>query len=231
MKKKFASIFDIIGPVMVGPSSSHTAGAVRIGNVARAILDDEPKRVLFYLFGSFADTYKGHGTDVALAGGILGLKTDDKRIPSSLLMAREKGIDMKFIPLADEIEHPNTVKIIMYTEDERRMSVEAVSIGGGNIQITNINDIALRIDGGVPNLLILHQDRKGMIAKVSTILSDLNINIATMKVDRVAKGESASMIIELDQETLSASLKEIEALENVESVIYIPKQLGGLLHD
>ncbi|NLL74884.1 MAG: L-serine ammonia-lyase, iron-sulfur-dependent, subunit beta [Erysipelothrix sp.] len=231
MKKKFASIFDIIGPVMVGPSSSHTAGAVRIGNVARAILNSEPTRVLFYLFGSFADTYKGHGTDVALAAGILGLKTDDSRIPSSLLMALEKDIDMKFIPLADEVEHPNTVRIIMYTKDDVKMVVEAISIGGGNIQITMINDIKLLMDGGVPNLLILHKDTSGMIAKVATILSDLSINIATMKVDRVAKGGSASMIIELDQETLSASLKEIEALDNVDRVIYIPKQLGGASHD
>lgn len=231
MKKKFQSIFDIIGPVMVGPSSSHTAGAVRIGNVAQTILKGELDRVLFYLFGSFADTYKGHGTDVALAAGIQGLRTDDSRIPSSLLMAKEKGIDMKFIPLADEVEHPNTVKIIMYNKQNEKVTVEAVSIGGGSIQIISINDIKLRMDGGVPNLLILHKDTPGMIAKVATILSDLDINIATMKVDRVSKGGSASMIIELDQETLIASVNAIEMLENVERVIYIPKQTGGVQHD
>lgn len=231
MKKKFGSIFDIIGPVMVGPSSSHTAGAVRIGNVARAILNAEPERVLFYLFGSFADTYKGHGTDVALAAGIMGLKTDDERIPSALLLAQEKGVDMKFIPLADEVDHPNTVRIIMYPKVGEKMVVEAISIGGGNIQITMINDIKLCMDGGVPNLLILHRDKPGMIANVATILSDLKINIATMKVDRVSKGGSASMIIELDQDTLKASLNKLEELDNVERVIYIPKQLGGIEHD
>lgn len=231
MKKKFQSIFDIIGPVMVGPSSSHTAGAVRIGNVARTILNDDLDHVLFYLFGSFADTYKGHGTDVALAAGILGLATDDDRIPSSLLMAKEMGIDMKFIPLADEVEHPNTVKIIMYNKKNEKVTVDAVSIGGGSIQIIGINDIKLRMDGGVPNLLILHKDTPGMIAKVATILSDLEINIATMKVDRVSKGGSASMIIELDQDTLSASVKEIEMLDNVDRVIYIPRQTGGTKHD
>lgn len=231
MKKKFSSIFDIIGPVMVGPSSSHTAGAVRIGNVARAIFKEKPTKVIFYLFGSFADTYKGHGTDVALAGGVLGLKTDDPKIPQSLLIARQEGIDMKFIPLADKVDHPNTVQVTLYGKDDKKLLMTGVSIGGGNIQIIQINDIKLRIDGGVPNLLILHKDTPGMIANVATILSDLDINIATMKVDRINKGGEASMVIELDQETLSASLKAIEDLDNVESVIYIPKQLGGASHD
>lgn len=231
MKKKFQSIFDIIGPVMVGPSSSHTAGAVRIGNVARTIFNGEITRVLFYLFGSFADTYKGHGTDVALAAGILGLATDDPRIPSALLMAKEKSIEMSFLPLADEVEHPNTVKIIMYGNNDEKVVVEAVSIGGGSIQIIGINGIQLKMDGGVPNLLILHKDTPGMIAQVATILSNLDINIATMKVDRVSKGAAASMIIELDQDTLSTSVRDLEKLANVDQVIYIPKQTGGMKHD
>ena len=231
MKKKFQSIFDIIGPVMVGPSSSHTAGAVRIGNVARTIFNGEITRVLFYLFGSFADTYKGHGTDVALAAGILGLATDDPRIPSALLMAKEKSIEMSFLPLADEVEHPNTVKIIMYGNNDEKVVVEAVSIGGGSIQIIGINGIQLKMDGGVPNLLILHKDTPGMIAQVATILSNLDINIATMKVDRVSKGADASMIIELDQDTLSTSVRDLEKLANVDQVIYIPKQTGGMKHD
>lgn len=231
MKKKFQSIFDIIGPVMVGPSSSHTAGAVRIGNVARTIFNGEITRVLFYLFGSFADTYKGHGTDVALAAGILGLATDDPRIPSALLMAKEKSIEMSFLPLADEVEHPNTVKIIMYGNNDEKVVVEAVSIGGGSIQIIGINGIQLKMDGGVPNLLILHKDTPGMIAQAATILSNLDINIATMKVDRVSKGAAASMIIELDQDTLSTSVRDLEKLANVDQVIYIPKQTGGMKHD
>lgn len=231
MKKKFQSIFDIIGPVMVGPSSSHTAGAVRIGNVARTIFNGEITRVLFYLFGSFADTYKGHGTDVALAAGILGLATDDPRIPSALLMAKEKSIEMSFLPLADEVEHPNTVKIIMYGNNDEKVVVEAVSIGGGSIQIIGINGIQLKMDGGVPNLLILHKDTPGMIAEVASILSNLDINIATMKVDRVSKGAAASMIIELDQDTLSTSVRDLEKLANVDQVIYIPKQTGGMKHD
>lgn len=231
MKKKFQSIFDIIGPVMVGPSSSHTAGAVRIGNVARTIFNGEITRVLFYLFGSFADTYKGHGTDVALAAGILGLATDDPRIPSALLMAKEKSIEMSFLPLADEVEHPNTVKIIMYGNNDEKVVVEAVSIGGGSIQIIGINGIQLKMDGGVPNLLILHKDTPGMIAQVASILSNLDINIATMKVDRVSKGAAASMIIELDQDTLSTSVRDLEKLANVDQVIYIPKQTGGMKHD
>lgn len=227
MKKKFQSIFDIIGPVMVGPSSSHTAGAVRIGNVAKIILNQELDRVLFYLFGSFADTYKGHGTDVALAGGVLGMSTNDPRISTSLYIAKEQGIDMKFIALADEVAHPNTVKIIMYSKSGTKVIVEAVSIGGGSIQIIGINDIQVKMDGGVPNLLILHQDQPGMIAKVATILSDLEINIATMKVDRITKGGDASMIIELDQETLDTSVEALQKLENVDKVIYIPRQTGG----
>lgn len=231
MQKRFKSIFDIIGPVMVGPSSSHTAGAVRIGNVARIILNDELDRVLFYLYGSFADTYKGHGTDVALGGGILGMATDDPAIPTSLLLAKENGIDMTFIPLADDVEHPNTVEIIMYAKSGRKVRVRAVSIGGGSISIIGINDIVVSMDGAVPNLLILHKDTPGMIAKVASILSDLDINIATMKVDRVAKGGAASMIIELDQDGLSTSVDRIKKLDGVAEIIYIPKQTGGSRHD
>lgn len=231
MKKRFQSIFDIIGPVMVGPSSSHTAGAVRIGNVARIILGEKPTKVLFYLFGSFADTYKGHGTDVALAAGILGLKTDDMKIPQALHMAHDENITMNFIPLSDEVEHPNTVNIIMYGESGKKVKVNASSIGGGSIVINEVNGMKVNMDGGVANLLILHLDTPGMIAKVATVLSDLQINIAIMKVERTIKGGDASMLIELDEDTLNTSLNKLMAIENIKEVIYIPKQTGGMIHD
>lgn len=222
-KKDYKSVFDIIGPVMIGPSSSHTAGAARIGNVAFQLFGKTPQSANFYLYESFAETYQGHGTDVALAGGLLGMKPDDDRLHESLLIAVDNGCDFRFIPLLNEpADHPNTVKIVM-RDGDTSMTVIGASIGGGNIKIKKINDIDVEIDGMKPTILIFHNDRPGMIAKVSSILSELCFNISSMKVDRAKRGQDAYMVIEVDEDDCKASLGILKQLDNIHDVIYIGK--------
>lgn len=231
MTKRYNSLFEIIGPVMVGPSSSHTAGAVRLGNIARLINEAEPKKVLFYLFGSFAETYKGHGTDVALVGGILGMNTENPNIPNAMLIAQQKGIDFKFIPLSDEVEHPNTVQMIMYDDVNKRVSVTGSSIGGGSVKISMINDTQVNISSGISTILIEHQDTPGMISNVANVLSELNINISSMSVQRNAKGGDASMMIEVDDAVDLDAVNNIKKFKDIHKVIFIPKDIAEVYHD
>ena len=194
---KYKSVFDIIGPTMVGPSSSHTAGAVRIGLVARDLFGKQPNRADIYLYGSFMETYKGHGTDVALVGGLLGYDTDDDRIESSLETAESQGMRVHFIEMTEERSHPNTA-IIDITDGDKNISVEGVSIGGGKIEIVAINGFPLAISGNYPTLLVFHQDTFGTIGKVANILGDYSINVGSMQVARKEKGDEALMTCELD---------------------------------
>ena len=194
---KYKSVFDIIGPTMVGPSSSHTAGAVRIGLVARDLFGKQPNRADIYLYGSFMETYKGHGTDVALVGGLLGYDTDDDRIESSLETAESQGMRVHFIEMTEERSHPNTA-IIDMTDGDKNISVEGVSIGGGKIEIVAINGFPLAISGNYPTLLVFHQDTFGTIGKVANILGDYSINVGSMQVARKEKGDEALMTCELD---------------------------------
>lgn len=222
MSKNYKSVFDIIGPVMAGPSSSHTAGACLIGKMARSIFGDQPTIINVYLFESFAKTYQGHGTNVAIAAGLLGMDPDDERLHDALLIAKEKDITIRFIPLVEKVDHPNTARLVIRKGD-RKMVVTGVSIGGGSAKIVKIDEITVDIAGGVPTILIFHHDKPGMIAKIATILSNLNINIASMKVDREEMGKDAYMVIELDQDELATSLDELRNLPNIEKVMYIPK--------
>lgn len=222
MSKNYKSVFDIIGPVMTGPSSSHTAGACFIGKMALSIFGETPESANIYLFESFAKTYQGHGTNIALAGGLLGMEPSDPNLHDSLLIAKERNLSLKFIPLADKVDHPNTAKMVL-RKGTKKMVTTGVSIGGGNAKITMIDDITVDIDSGVATVLIFHHDTKGMIAKVATILSDLGINIASMKVDREARGKDAYMVITLDQDSLSKSLESLRQIENIKSVMYIAK--------
>lgn len=223
-KQDYTSVFDIIGPVMTGPSSSHTAGAARIGKIAREVFGETPESVNVYLYESFAKTYRGHGTDVAIAGGILGMNADDEKLHESLLIAQARDVAIQFIPLAEDVHHPNTAKLVMRARD-KKMTVVGASIGGGSVKITNINDIPVDINGGTPTILIFHQDLPGLIARVATILSDLEINISTMKVDRDSKGNNAYMVIELDQEELHTSLDAIREIPYIKSVTYIGRNI------
>lgn len=216
---RFRSVFDIIGPVMIGPSSSHTAGACRIGKVCRSIFGSLPDSVDIYLYESFAKTYRGHGTDIALVGGLLGFEPDDSRLPDSLRLAYEAGMEVCFLPTKEQAEHPNQVKMVL-KKDQQQMSVTGLSIGGGNIRISELNGFKLSLSYGVPTIVVVHQDIPGMIAKVTQILCDNNINIATMTVTRESKGEKAIMILEVDEKNLAPYLAKIKALPAIFSVNY-----------
>ncbi|WP_339063410.1 L-serine ammonia-lyase, iron-sulfur-dependent subunit beta [Tepidibacillus marianensis] len=214
---KYQSVFDIIGPVMIGPSSSHTAGAARIGKAARSLFGREPNRVMITLYGSFAKTYKGHGTDVALVGGILGFDTYDNRIVDSLVIAKDFGIEIHFIPSSIESEHPNTARIVL-KDDKGSIEVVGVSIGGGKVEIIEIEGFKIKISGNHPSLIVFHEDRHGVIASVSTTLSKFKINIAYMEVARKEKGAIAMMVIETDQKMTREVLEELELLQAVRQV-------------
>lgn len=215
---KFQSVFDIIGPVMIGPSSSHTAGAVRIGKIVASIFDDEPTEVEFQLFNSFAKTYRGHGTDLALVAGILGMDTDDPDIPRSLDIAHERGIKIYWKLNKDSnAPHPNTAKITVKNA-HKSISVTGVSIGGGNIQVTELNGFSVSLSMNTPTLIIVHQDVPGMIALVTESLSRYGINIAQMNVTREKAGEKAIMIIEVDSRNCEEAVEEIRHIPHLHNV-------------
>lgn len=217
---KFQSVFDIIGPVMIGPSSSHTAGAVRIGKIVSAIFGDEPTEVEFQLFNSFAKTYRGHGTDVALVAGILGMDTDDPRIPDALDIARERQIKIYWKVNKDSnAPHPNTTKIVIKNQ-HKQLSATGISIGGGNIQVTELNGFAVNIHMNTPTIIIVHQDMPGMIAHVTDCLSKHKINIGQMNVTREKAGEKAIMIIEIDSRDCAEALAEIRHIDHLHNVSF-----------
>ncbi len=220
MADHFRSVFDIIGPVMVGPSSSHTAGAVRIGNFARSLYGEQPSRANITFYGSFAHTYQGHGTDVAIIAGLLTFPTFDERIPAAYAHAQESGLSIDIQVSSEPVESPNTVKIVM--EGSRgALEVTGVSIGGGAIEITNIQGFPCRLSGDLPAILVVHQDRVGAIAQVTAILTQSQINVAHMEVARHAKGKTAMMIIETDQLVESEIVAACEQLDTVERVVVI----------
>jgi L-serine dehydratase len=214
---KYRSVFDIIGPVMIGPSSSHTAGAARIGRAARAIFGRKPKKVTITLYGSFAKTYRGHGTDIALVGGILDFDTFDQRMPDSLEIAKKEGIEVTFVE-SDEIpDHPNTARLLL--EDEQgSVEVVGISIGGGKMEIVELNGFELKLTGNAPVLLVLHQDRYGAIATVAGILARHEINIGYMQVSRKEKGSIALMSIETDQPVTEEIQEEIRRQSGIYGV-------------
>ncbi len=196
---KYRSVFDIIGPVMVGPSSSHTAGAVRIGQLARKLFGRQPDEAEFRLYGSFAHTYRGHATDVAALAGVLDLKTDDPRIPDAFALAREMGVRFTFHEEAAVPQNPNTLGIRLQAGGAA-IEVTGISIGGGLVQIIRVDGFDLRLTGESPALLIFHQDAYGVIASVTQILAFAHVNISHMEVSRNEKGREALMVIETDQQ-------------------------------
>ena len=206
------SVFDIIGPRMIGPSSSHTAGAVRMAHIARHIAGMDVASVQFTLYGSFAETGRGHGTDKALIAGILGMQTDDTRIKNAYLIAKEMGVDVAFLYSDEPVEYPNTAKMQIVGQNGNTTEVVGVSIGGGNILITEINGMAVELSGDYPTLIVQHKDEPGVIAEVSHVLAQLNINIAYMSVFRHGKGEDAYMTIEADQKITNEIAELIKKL-------------------
>jgi L-serine dehydratase len=215
---KYRSAFDIIGPVMIGPSSSHTAGAARIGRVARTLFGRLPKKAIISLYGSFAKTYKGHGTDFAIVAGLLDFDTFDERMPQSLEIAKELGLDVTFSIEEAVTDHPNTVKINLY-QDDNELELVGISIGGGTIEITELNSFPLKLSGEHPAILVIHQDRFGIISAVTSVLSKYEINIGHMEVSRLEKGEMALMLIEVDQKIDEMVIDELQQLSNVSQII------------
>ncbi len=191
-------VFDIIGPIMIGPSSSHTAGAVRIGKYARSVLGTRPVKAVIRFSGSFAKTYKGHGTDKAVIAGILGMDTDDDRIRNSMNIAKEEGLDFTFIEEDIDGAHPNTAEITLTDETGRSALIQGASIGGGNIVVNKINDTEVSISGKSDTLVIPHDDIPGMIAVVTNILADKGVNVHGFSLGRDRKGGTAVMTIEID---------------------------------
>lgn len=217
------SLFDIIGPIMIGPSSSHTAGACRIGYMARSIIKKDIKEVVFELYGSFAKTYKGHGTDIALLGGILGFKQDDKRIVDSYNIAKERGLKFNFEPLEKEMDHPNTVIIKAKSSDEQDWEIKGVSIGGGKMVIESINGIDIQFTGEFNTIVTHHNDSPGMLALIANVLAKEKINIANMKLYREEKGKKAICIIENDESVPKETVDELISIEGISYVNLIEK--------
>ncbi|MDY6013080.1 L-serine ammonia-lyase, iron-sulfur-dependent subunit beta [Clostridium sp.] len=214
-------VFDILGPIMIGPSSSHTAGAARLGKVARAVAGDEVIDVTFYLHGSFAKTYKGHGTDRALVAGILGMEPSDKRLRNSLEIAKEIGLKFKFVETDLGDVHPNTVKFDMLTKSGERREVIGSSIGGGSIKITEVNGNRVEFTGEYPTLIMSQKDVPGVVSKVTNLLYSEGINIAFMSVFRRQKGQGANMVFELDHTVDDDTVEKLKTIEEVNRVIMI----------
>lgn len=218
------SIFDVLGPIMVGPSSSHTAGCAAIGFLAGKIMNEKLKNVEFTLYGSFAKTYQGHGSDRALLGGILGFKTDDIRIRDSFSYAKAAEISYSFFPNETETDlHPNTVDILMTDIFDRRMFIRGVSLGGGKIKIIRINNVKVEFTGEYNTILVIHQDRPGVIAHITDVLSKENINIAFMRLFREGKGEVAYSVLESDQQLPSDISKTLSCNPNIHQIIIIDR--------
>ena len=208
MSNSFISMFDVIGPVMVGPSSSHTSGAATIAWMARQIFTGNPEKVTFTLYGSFAETHLGHGTDRALIGGMLGYKSDDVRIRNAYEHAEEAGMQVEFIVDKETaVSHPNTVDIVM-TEADHTLLIRGESVGGGRVRIKRMNNIDVDFTGEYSTIIISHLDRMGTVAFITTFMADHDINIATLKLFREEKGKKAVTVIETD-DYISEELKEM----------------------
>ncbi|WP_148465020.1 L-serine ammonia-lyase, iron-sulfur-dependent subunit beta [Peptoniphilus harei] len=207
--KEYSS-FEILGPIMVGPSSSHTAGACKIARLAAKICPDDYESVEFYLHGSFAFTYKGHGTDRALLGGIMGFKTYDSSIRNAYEIADERGIKYSFIPMnLGENYHPNTVKIKFNYKDRDSEYVIGSSIGGGNMKIVDINGIQVDYDGKFPTLLFQYPEQKGVIADVSTILAKESYNIESINTNKDELTNIVTLTVELDEGASESVLNKL----------------------
>lgn len=219
MKK--STLFDIISPVMIGPSSSHTAGAVRLGLLAKNIYKNTPKKVVFKLYNSYAHTGKGHGTEKGLLAGVLGLSVDDRRIKNIFESDIAKEIDYSFEYYDNFKYHPNAVEMIF--DGENKMFIAGESIGAGEVAIRKIDDFNVKLTGKYNTLILVYKDMPGMISQVTSILQSKNINIASLICDRNAKGKEASMIISIDGDIDSSVVETVEEIPEVYFVSYVEK--------
>lgn len=219
-------VFDIVGPVMIGPSSSHTAGAVRLGLMAGKLLAEKAVQAEIFLHGSFARTYRGHGTDKALIGGIMGMQPHDQRLRNALQIADAAGLQYSFQTIDIPEAHPNTALMRLTGEQGRTVEVQGASVGGGNILITRIGSFAVELTGQYPALVVLHRDRPGVVCKATEILARYKVNIACMKLSRESRGQKAMMIIETDDELFGEILEDYTTVPEVIKAFAIPA-LGG----
>lgn len=215
------NILDIIGPVMVGPSSSHTAGAVRIGIVSKKLLGEDVAHADIHLHGSFWETGKGHGTDKALIAGLLGLAVDDRRIPDSFDLAAQRNLTFNFdhIELIDA--HPNTARLNLTGVSGKQLEVTACSLGGGRIRVCEIDGLTANFCGDYPTLIVRNNDQPGHVMAVTAMLGHKGINIATMQLFRESRGGTAAMVIECDQEVPGEGLSWLSKQEGVLKVTYL----------
>ncbi len=221
----FISVFDVLGPNMIGPSSSHTAGACAIAHLAQKIKSGRLKEVEFTLYGSFARTYRGHGTDRALLGGIMGFAADDVRIRDSFEIAEERGIAYRFIPDERETDvHPNTVDIRMVSESGTETAVRGESLGGGKVRIVRINGVSVDFSGEYNAVIVIQRDRPGVAAHITRVLSDKGVNIAFMRLFRESKGETAYTIVESDERIPEDIAGRLLENSNIRDVMPVPKE-------
>lgn len=219
------NLFDILGPVMVGPSSSHTAGAVKIGYVARKLLGEPVEKAEIMLYGSFLATGKGHGTQLALVAGLLGMQPDDRRIPDSFQVAREAGMAFHLGEAELKDAHPNSVFLKLTGISGKYMEVVGESIGGSRINIASIDGLAAGFSGERPTLMVHNQDRPGYVAEVSGVLSAKHVNIATMQLGRMSRGGNALMVIECDDEVPQSVITWLRDMKGIDKVTYYsPKE-------
>ena len=217
-------IFDILGPIMIGPSSSHTAGAVRIGRMGYTLLGEDVARAVIQLHGSFAQTGRGHGTDKALLAGLMGMKPDDGRIVDAYAEAEKAGMQYVFetVELADA--HPNTVKLELTGANGKHLSMTASSVGGGAILVKELDGIQVQFDGHAHTLIVRNDDARGALAEVTQLLSWHGINVGELRLSRRKKGGDALMVIETDQPVEEDILHMLRALPGIQSVTYYDKR-------
>lgn len=217
---RFKDVFSIIGPAMTGPSSSHTAGAVRLGRVARHWLGAVPEQAKLTLYGSFADTYKGHGTDLALLGGLLDYDTDDARIPDAEQWAKQAGMSFELVTSSLPAPHPNTVRFELQQGSKQRTLLGS-SIGGGNIHVQQLNEFRVNLTGELPALVLLHSDKPGILGSVTSLLGNAGVNIAYMHVDRKGRDGEALTTLETDNAIPAQISTELQALAHMYEVTCI----------
>lgn len=218
------NIFDMMGPVMVGPSSSHTAGAARIGNMGRTLLGEEVARADIGLYGSFAETGYGHGTDRALLAGLLGMKPDDLRIPNAYEEANRADMAYSFRTVELRDAHPNTALLELTGKSGKKLTLQASSIGGGAIVVNKIDGIDVNFTGDFNTLIVRNQDESGSVAAITSILSQVHINVANMSVNRHRRGGDALMVIETDQHIKPRQVEFLSELPGILSVTYYDKE-------
>lgn len=218
----YVSVFDVLGPNMIGPSSSHTAGAAVIAFLAHKMITPPLKKVDFTLYGSFSKTYHGHGTDRALLGGMMGFGTDDIRIRNSFQIAAERGLAYSFTPCETETDvHPNTVDIRMENTSRQVMTVRGESLGGGKVRISRINGVSVDFTGDYSTVIVIQQDKPGVVAHITKVLSDSNVNIAFMRLFRESKGNTAYTIVESDGRFPEGIAEPLRNNPNVHDVMII----------